>query len=485
MRENLFAPLLLLVVAAPFLIYHFGILSVSPKHVGITQAKLGNKKPATESPHQKTAFHTGKPSKARIPTYMSELHGSALKYWRAHLTPDMRKRKVNLVHVDSHCDIMDVNVERAEHATRQELADELEMGSPAIGDFITRAIYAGWIQQVSWLRSDFDGFYNYPPVGTFSPKLCLNKVENVVTSQDFEPVGKKYSAKELASLGLQNANTEEHTQLRSKQKKWCSSPYQMSVSTPDLVAHVKEFVPSAGLDWILDIDLDFFASNDPGLTLFAVNGLDRSWTDHYFLAVFDCEEKNDQNFEDFSQAMLQLPSLAGNQAQVKAKTKKLLKARHISCRVSNQTKLFGLVDHLRQDQDSLKKWRQLWTQYQNGEIDSDSEGPDLLDFYLAIGKDGIIGPNGLPTRAQILKAVGGLGDLIKQLRERLGDPFVITIARSEHNDYYTPSSKAQLIQNATMKMLQNAFRASSGFTPNLASLVYDKDIHKEDRFYYF
>lgn len=239
-----------------------------------------------------------------VEVIVMEQHSEALQFWpvgarRSRASLDAWAEPVTLVHVDSHSDLFEIEVDeawfsllhRAEETFddpavaralrtewRAEVAPMVE-----ISTFVTAALWLGFVDSVVWVRSDFPGFgaYNGPPPGRYRANLewdrnwrtqgriCIRVSDTVQRFEDSDLRGTN-RVESFDSCGQSAAS---------------AVPFELTVITLEyalnLIKHDSAeslLHPDGDREWILDVDLDVFATYDPPFGLFLDANFSEVWT---------------------------------------------------------------------------------------------------------------------------------------------------------------------------------------------------------------
>ncbi|CAE8719791.1 unnamed protein product, partial [Polarella glacialis] len=242
-----------------------------------------------------------------VPVCIVDSHGDALFYWSSTHTGQAR----TVLHLDSHADMM-INWSNQIWTSpgpdwlppsRDELVGRIAQ-QVDLANFQPSAIFQGLVDSVVWLRSDFPlGQYNGPPPGHY--RCLLAMPDYSVQGCDADPIvgdgarpllasypvsGESFreygativheSRKEVLRVRQQHVPVERNTLWDSS---WaCTRPpvEQLSVAFDHSVVTLNQLISEdtglleavrqklrvdvpGGSDWILDIDLDYFATYSP------------------------------------------------------------------------------------------------------------------------------------------------------------------------------------------------------------------------------
>lgn len=250
-----------------------------------------------------------------IPTTIVEQHGDALRYWplanaAVPVAASGFAEAFTLLHVDSHSDIMEIIDDDAETGWApllRRFAPNLELSAARsargswrkaaqklvqIGDYITAAIWAGLVDEMVWLRSDFPTddtvVYNGPAPGKYLVELDWSLRADAGRSQGLPATGQLVCFRVLRrwfSFSEQvrgNSETSEFSTCDLSAAHAVSPRrFNLTVATSHQLLHNFGAIGEAGQGlvedparrWILDVDLDFFASYDPAYERFMARGL--------------------------------------------------------------------------------------------------------------------------------------------------------------------------------------------------------------------
>ncbi|CAK0888007.1 unnamed protein product, partial [Prorocentrum cordatum] len=229
---------------------------------------------------------------AALPVAVVEEHGSVVRFWLeglGHLPQYLWEESyrpsfaaTSLLHVDSHSDMMLARWDDVQEHMRGHEHDMQRLGAeliraPAIGDFISGAIFAQLVSDVVWLRSDFaSGKYNGPAPGVYEVSIGTDGANLTSVGEEDEVLCFRTLATRFRPEDDTFVN-HDHESLDD-----CGSEGPQHAQTANLsVATLGQLLSgSAGFarpllahrDWILDVDLDFFASLDPTVDYFTSRG---------------------------------------------------------------------------------------------------------------------------------------------------------------------------------------------------------------------
>jgi len=363
-----------------------------------------------------------------MPVVFVEQHGNVLQHWLRNMAP----RPVSLVHVDSHSDMMSVEDSQGFLGS-----PDMILKNPEIGDFITRAVVAGKLVSVHWIRSDFNiGFYNGPNIGHWKIRAGLS--DEMACFISCERIGNDFD-------DFPETDVE---QLESCDESEVDRIVDAEIIVSKLDALV-EYPRNRG-DWILDIDMDFFATNDPSIALFESFGFSREWVEENFLGVFSCPEMDD------AREITQLRKISLyliRKRDISTKTAlKIIEEVDGNCQIQDLQKFRKLLQALKRfDEAELECWGKLWNM-------------DILgwtgDFITTIASSGaVLGPVGLPSKREIELEAKRLQKFIKdEVKLRSKGPLCVTISKSKKFDHYLPESRADFIEEITYGILKETFQ---------------------------
>lgn len=270
-----------------------------------------------------------------LDVFVVEQHGDVLEHWPsslakplAHGPPTARASgkpwqgtrsfaaPLALVHVDSHSDLMEIQppldgwgsllrrVQKSVHSPQEaawrrprwqmEAADLVQ-----IGDFITAALWLGLVDEVIWLQSDFpeskSAVYNGPQPGKYLVDLAQEpEGEASIAHSSFDERRQNDATGEfslcfrivhtwwewpLAELRGTEDVGDFHSCRHMPQGGSRPRRFNLTVATMDQMLHLLEHgtpwdrhARAERKPWVLDVDLDFFASYDPSYELFLARG---------------------------------------------------------------------------------------------------------------------------------------------------------------------------------------------------------------------
>lgn len=232
----------------------------------------------------------------RVPICVCDGHGDVLFFWKN--THEGRARSV--LHLDSHADMMTNWTSQlwtdagpgweppAREPFEERIATEVDLAN-----FQPSAVFQGLVDAIVWLRSDFTlGRYNGPPPGHY--RRVLGMPNYAVPGRDHDPVVGEGARPLLAFFHVSGKSFAEYGSGQAFQRRpevplehntrwddgWnCTRPpvealsasFNHSVVTLEqlgcecVLREVRETLRVDGhsRDWILDIDLDFFATYSP------------------------------------------------------------------------------------------------------------------------------------------------------------------------------------------------------------------------------
>ena len=488
-----------LMVVYPFAV-QFGYTwrsGLSGTHNSATAA-TSNTSTTRPNPNSNSNYKIDNTGAKKIPVFMSEPHGAVWEVWVEGLKRnDGTVTHVNLLHIDSHNDRMEVGLadspfqpkptdssDSSGSSDRKQQLVEYLLKSPAnIGDFITRGVFAGFVRHVAWMRSDFNvGYYNMPGVGSwkdkavYSPKNggTIGFVENFfVSSSSLTTL-----PPEVKTAGQLEGFSEMEYQTAPF---FLEVPTTISVATIDTYQHVAGFMDPDKRPWILDIDLDYFASNDPSVVMFDRHGFGLDWLLSYFAQAFSCDDTDDSSADmaPFATAMENLSQLNANgkkPVRTNQVNKMLDGVSSLVCEVANITKINSLLGVLHSSPQQLLQWKAMWNAAKRDDFYVDAH-----DFFITLCDLEKIGmaPFGHPSRAEIKANARKLEAYLDRFVGGNGRPVMITVARSEIEDFYLPPHLGGLIQNTTVELLMRLFPGG------LAQIDYHKSTRITDRIVYF
>uniref|UniRef100_A0A7S4QJI7 Uncharacterized protein n=1 Tax=Alexandrium monilatum TaxID=311494 RepID=A0A7S4QJI7_9DINO len=228
--------------------------------------------------------------------------------------------RLALVHIDSHSDLMEIEAPLGRWKPLLRRALEPARGLQAghiraqwqreasrlvqIGDFITAALWLGLVDEVVWIRSDFPtgspAVYNGPQPGKYLVDLDWepagtgdsdSPADHHEAERLWEDAGAEFSLCfqiahvwwewPLAELRGTNDTSGFDTCKRGRQQRSQPRRFNLTVATMEQMLRILETgapwgEEAAGTEpkpWVLDVDLDFFASFDPAYESFLARGL--------------------------------------------------------------------------------------------------------------------------------------------------------------------------------------------------------------------
>eukprot|EP00516_Mucochytrium_quahogii_P007170 CAMPEP_0203754968 /NCGR_PEP_ID=MMETSP0098-20131031/8504_1 /ASSEMBLY_ACC=CAM_ASM_000208 /TAXON_ID=96639 /ORGANISM=" , Strain NY0313808BC1" /LENGTH=473 /DNA_ID=CAMNT_0050646241 /DNA_START=1144 /DNA_END=2561 /DNA_ORIENTATION=+ len=397
---------------------------------------------------------TAPKTRSGVPLVIMEQHGDAVNYW-SKLVHTKSDGPVLLVHVDSYSDMMELPI--PDYKQGDDLTAKLP--EPGMGDFVTLALFTDLVTNVVWIRSDFsEGSYNGPPPGAWETNISYFEVSSTELSVCFDGLAMLPGAK---SQGLNNTNyieafetctmyPEEGLISQRSMRVLVRTAAEDSLSPETHVEETK--------NWILDIDLDYFAATDPGLEIFRQYGFSKEWVDEYFQGAFECNDSNyiedlahtDQQYEDKIKALKKVMNMLLETDDTTA-NKVILNTfveNKVSCSISNTSKVHTLV---RQVQAFTAEQRANWTKIWDLDI-ADWTG-DMMEVFFS--QQAAYGPLSLHnSREDIVKRVQQLSYTLAAYVQTFGWPECITLARSSKYDHVVPSERVDEIQQQVVDMLR-------------------------------
>jgi len=431
----------------------------------------------------------------RPKVYVVDGHGDALKHWES--LPDMGYR---LLHIDSHADMfLDFQALNSAPSSYDEYHAELRR-QVHLSNFIPMGILNGKIQQVTWLRSDFvDCRYNGPPpgeyklsvglpdidaLGGYGPALCFWQhggksfrdysfiVDPLRGGYDILGERTEWPPREkncwwekmpylLDSIGLYLLGEPMGTPYTPS----CSdkeSFFNLSVITDgqvsaDTQASTRFFAGQLdGVPWILDVDLDFFATLAPDLAPIVrrmelpastANDLGR-WSQELSSVVQSIEE-DDPTCPVFREPLLDEVMDALHQLGTSATGDGVLQVFQ-----QMDPNFMASSEHMERIAQVLLELtvgdRRVWSLLLPEEWDAIVASPH--------------GPHFIASHEQVITACKDLERLFRSLLQAgLQPPQAITIARS--TDLYLPLDLGPFIEDKFMEVLQNLDWINPGEAP--------------------
>lgn len=453
-----------------------------------------------------------KTASKNIPMFVVEQHGEVLQYWRQHVFDKQADARTFVLHIDSHSDLMDIEetilwhqvlnaswdkeqhlfdfldqpVEQGSSLTHHQALQRYFLQNAGIGDFITRAIYSGLVSHVHWIRSDFEkGVYNGPAPGLYETRLVIQDFaltkDNQDSDQDYyeEDAYLGDAVIELCFDKLKHIQSPKQGVLLNQEPveyfEGCSEnlepftpqDFVLSVSTAsDLID--PPFLGPPHKRWILDIDLDYFSTNDPSLLLFTKWGFSVEWVEAYFQSVFACPYS--EVLGELSESYNQMRTVMRSIFSQSLNTVLLLEAalRHErpgkdsseTCSVLDSSKAQKLLDylHLELSKTGQQNWVSMWN---DNKLLEDIESEDF--FIVLFGKNCSVSPMYVASEETIAEVyIVELESAIRKYMKQLGDmqPALITVSRSQDIDWYLPSERAEFIQCQTFQLIDRLFGES-------------------------
>jgi len=428
--------------------------------------------------------------------HVVDCHGDALQHWEA-----LPGEGYGVLHLDSHADMF-LDFEPApsppEASTRQELHKTLS-SQVHLSNFMPLGILGGKVSNVVWLRSDFpDCRYNGPPPGTYlmeigAPALDFPSGPALCYWQRGGESFRDYSfMADALDGGYQVIGERDGWPPRERNLWWEKVPYMLdefglhllgepmgnaytvpvaglhrafnfSVMT-DVQWHADETSAAAFLKqqlrpqhWILDVDLDFFATLAPALAP-AVRrlGLARSQSNRLgqtaqaLAVVVEAIESQDPNCQAFRLPLLdetihRLLAL-GTHVQSNDVTACLKEVDARTDVASDHAEYIANVLRGLSDDD-----REVWMRMAPEELDAAVESPH--------------GPHFAASPEAIKEAMADLERLLGSLVKRHGlpPPSVVTVARS--TDLYLPLDIGPLVEAQLLATLDRLGWAAKSAEP--------------------
>lgn len=401
-----------------------------------------------------------------MPILVVEQHGNVLDFW----VQELRGRTgVSVVHVDSHSDMMDVDSEGlpAGRGSTVERMFKRVLKDAAIGDFITRAVLAGIVDSVHWLRSDFDvGTYNGPGVGWYTAVAGIDPEDELACFAELTPVhrtGENIDVKETTEKNnedsiaedmeedeqiaqARNEDTEEFASCKIEDITLHQAPVEVIVSTLDAQVHHDR---KLGAPWILDIDFDFLATNDPCIELFEENGFDLQWVQEHVMGAIACPgDREDAEVLSVRRLFIHLAERRGLTSLTSVES--ALRDAKTNCHVASQeimNRLLSAIDRFTSEQ------RHAWNSIFKRDVLEWSG-----DFIVSIlDRSPHLGPIGKPAPREIRAEVARLETWIQAEIEARGPPICVTLSKSQVYDHYLPTMLSGLIEDLVMSMVARLF----------------------------
>lgn len=431
---------------------------------------------------------------ARPAVHVVDGHGDVMERWES-----LPGEAYRVLHIDSHADMfLDFKPKRspAPSASRIEVWNELRQ-QVHLSNFIPLSIFGGKVGTVVWLRSDFpDCRYNGPPPGSYElkvgapdvvhgegPALCywqqsgssfrdynfmadpLRGGYDIMGEKDAWPPREHNRWWEkvpylLDEFGLyllgEPLGTPFAPPAVGQGGATLDAPFNFSVLTDtqaganvDSAASLLARQLGGGPGWILDVDLDFFATLAPDLALIvrrlqlkpdAATSLGK-WTQEFAVAVQVLEEE-DPSCSAFRLPLLMetirsLRAVAASRdtvAVTPAAVEAVIREADMQCGV-----VFDAAEHLattlsRLTLNDLDTWDMLT--------------PDEWDAVIASPH----GPHHVGSRADIQHSMGRLETLFQSLCDQgLPPPTMVTVARS--TDLYLPLDLGPFVEEEMLSVL--------------------------------
>eukprot|EP00747_Dinoflagellata_sp_TGD_P194195 gnl/TRDRNA2_/TRDRNA2_61339_c0_seq1.p1 gnl/TRDRNA2_/TRDRNA2_61339_c0~~gnl/TRDRNA2_/TRDRNA2_61339_c0_seq1.p1 ORF type:complete len:600 (-),score=109.44 gnl/TRDRNA2_/TRDRNA2_61339_c0_seq1:65-1726(-) len=362
------------------------------------------------------------------------------------------KRGRLLVHVDSHSDI---GVDSWDHLSDADRAGEragiarFMSNKQSIGNFIATGTMAGLVSDVIWVRSNFhDCDYNGPELGSYLAGFFVTKKGKGVCQKILSKKSSHPEDDKAVGINTDGFDTCGEDAPISKSAKPVAL-FNLTVTTlgafsEDLTPVLKGELPK---EWILDVDEDFFASYAPGWHFLAhfLRGLSEEQRTNTRTLLTELGEvcKLDDGSEDLMKLMQTLPKRIADDAWDKWDDEGL------ECNLSEDLKkrLASLSTSLTSAQ--RKHWVKGWKAVRTDEFVSDAD--------TAFQKDGTM-PEGVPSKEELQGTLENFGGAVRGLREKLGNPCVVTMCRSLLNGYL-PKSKWPAIESGVHDVLRRELKS--------------------------
>ncbi|CAE7472059.1 unnamed protein product [Symbiodinium sp. CCMP2456] len=237
------------------------------------------------------------------PIHVVEAHGDVLRHWPC-TGPGQPKRSwsepVTLVHIDSHSDMAPLETDIwADFLEETEDCDahcakvhrkqwqKSAVDKVFVSDFITAALWMGFLDEVVWIRSDLPGVgrYNGPPPGRYKAQVEWNlwTAEGEVVFEELclrqLEVLEVFPLTELTGITVHEAfdSCTEVEEGAAERELLLHRNFTLTVGTLfQVLKRLQEGVWTASSllhqgdelrSWILDLDLDTFSTYDPALRL--------------------------------------------------------------------------------------------------------------------------------------------------------------------------------------------------------------------------
>jgi len=343
---------------------------------------------------------------------MFEEHSRSLRIWLELIRNNkLPADGMTLVHIDSHSDMMDSDLK----------------GHVEIGDFVTRALFLNIIDRVFWLRSDFsEGEYNGPGLGQWQSEVALH--HQSVCFPSLHQISKDSTnlRNSIPVAEFENCNSDQYHIVKTL------TILVATLQSP--LRTITEFFETSSY-WLLDIDLDFFSTQDPSVYIFEKFGFTHNFIRKYVTGIVDSDCEFD-TYHSFT-------SLAIWMANISDSSPGFIPGTRCFVLEDSFEKLVAAVLHRQ------AAWKSLWLW-----IRKHLDWPDdLLEAILVPDAESL--PRGRPhdDLEQTMRQFENL--LIELVRYK--SPSAITISRSMEHCYYLPTQDAELIQDLVLGTLNGIF----------------------------
>lgn len=336
-----------------------------------------------------------------IPVFICEYHHDALRFIQKsfgsrHLSLDVDERP-QLIHFDAHPDMVVPEIDPALLYDR-ELVEEL-----SIENWIIPMCASGLIESVAWIKQ------------SWAQQIPIGKhLFNVGVSKE----GNRLAVDSTLEYFLGEGNVSLAKDLEQSQ--------MVQLTVTDLDA-AEPLTISPRRDIILDVDLDFYSTNNPFWPLYKKAGLYAELRDIYKFTID--HKKLPESLEARREQLDYLKSVFTH----------LEEKRSLEGFSNKNHELFEKIEYL---------VKVLEEHYDLSEVDF------LLIHDAGCTWDTFGLPDHRSTEEEIDVAMAGT----EQLLRALPDPVIITISRSSEDDY-CPSDQVDMIQDKFLSVLQKVYNS--------------------------
>lgn len=341
---------------------------------------------------------------SRIPVFICEYHHDALRfiqkcYGSRHLSMGGGQDTLpQLIHFDAHPDMVVPEIEPALLYDRANLPDEL-----SIENWIIPLCATGLIDRVTWIKQ---GWARQMPVG--------EHIFHVGVSEETNRLAVDSTLEYF--LGEGNVNL-------SKDLK---EPHRIKLNVMDLEDYEKAPIKQPSTcPIILDVDLDFFSTNNPFWAVYKKAGLYAELQDIY---KFTIDHKN-------------LPE------SLNTRRSQLAYLKSIFMHLEEHKSLEGFAD---QDYELFAR-----IEYLVKVLDEHYDIQEI-DFLLIHDAGCTWDTYGLPDHRSTKEEITEAMERTESYLRTIPDPVIITVSRSSEDDY-CPPDQVEMIQEKFLQVLKNVY----------------------------